>query len=190
MRPTEQCLARIFAFAGASLRPMTRGTLHFTGGGGGGGGPGGGGGGGGCGGGAVVVALHEIVSDWHGGFRLSSRTVPCAVCDPGNVPVTVASGRSIEKECGSPLIGALPVMLPTENVHVFPGTSVTLNLVTAEPSGDTSSSTVPPATCVPVYVAPGMWSAPAVAARIEPPSAPASMAVTSSLRRDRPHTKG
>src|SRR5438093_300240 len=53
MRPTEQCALRMRAPARASLRPMTRGTMHrLPGAGGGGGGSGGGGGGGGAGGGA------------------------------------------------------------------------------------------------------------------------------------------
>ena len=46
-------------------------------------------------------------------------------------------------------------MVMFENVHVFPGTLGVVK-VTLEPSAETTSCTVLPPECVPLYVAPGM----------------------------------
>jgi hypothetical protein len=104
------------------------------------------------------------------------------------VPARELAPPDAEKLCGSTAeIGKGPLNVKNVNVQIEPATLSSLNCVTAVPSLETENVTVPVIPgggpeCVPVYVAPGTWFAPAVVAKTPPPMAPARS--TASHRRE------
>lgn len=97
------------------------------------------------------MAVHERTGDEQPyGPGARSWTVPCAPWVVWKVPanVEVEAGWK-EKECGSPEMGIVPVVVkPPEHGPVMPWA---LKLVTADPSPETVNWTVPPPLIVPLY---------------------------------------